>query len=153
MTEQEQKTVQKVVSVVKPAKAKKELTLEEQLQIKQVEFEQKQRAEGERLRELRKRMKEQAEEKKNNLPVQEKAVPVDENVSFKETVQEAEAVSYTAQTKREYQRNLCRKYGIKRKMLQNAIEDAKKLFVARLTTSYNSKVVVAIVDLLEFGDI
>ena len=143
----EKEPVQKTVSVVKPVAAEKKLTKEEQLQIKAAAFEKKQNAERERLKELRSKLKEE-----KNCPSVEEGTVADEADSSK-TVPEAEVVTYSAKNKREYQRNLCRKYGIKRKTLQSAIEEAKKLFVARLTVNFNSKVVVAIVDLLEFGDI
>lgn len=152
MEDQEKKPVPNVAKVVKPVKAERKLTKEEQLEIKQAEFEKKQRAERERIQELRKKLKEKEEEKKTD-PSIEAVARTDEETSIEETIPEAEIVAYSAKSKREYQRNLCRKYGIKRKDLQNAIEEAKKMFVARLTVNYNSKIVVAIVDLLEFGDI
>lgn len=157
MEEQEKKPVPNVAKVVKPVQAERKPTKEEQLQIKQAEFEKKQRAERERVQELRKKMKahtveEVALERENNLS-DETVARTEEDTSIEKTIPEAEIVAYSAKNKREYQRNLCRKYGIKRKTLQNAIEEAKKMFVARLTVNYNSKIVVAIVDLLEFGDI
>ncbi len=158
MEEQEQKPVPNVAKVVKPVKAERKLTEEERLQIKQAEFEKKQRAERERVQELRRKMKthiteeEVALERENHLSV-ETVAQTNEDTSIEKTVPEAEIVAYSAKNKREYQRNLCRKYGIKRKALQEAIEEAKKMFVARLTVNFNSKIVVAIVDLLEFGDI
>ena len=148
MEEQEKKSVPNVAKVVKP---ERKPTKEEQLAIKTAEFENKQRAARERVRELRRKIIEQEKEKQTSPPV-EAVARTDEETS-KETIPEAEIVAYSAKNKREYQRNLCRKYGIKRKTLQNAIEEAKKMFVARLTVNFNSKIVVAIVDLLEFGDI
>lgn len=152
MEEKEKKSVPTVAKVVKP---ERKLTKEEQLEIKQAEFEKKQRAERERVQELRRKMKnhnlEVALERENNLSVE--TVEQTEEASIEKTVPEAEIVAYSAKNKRAYQRNLCRKYGIKRKTLQDAIEEAKKMFVARLTVNFNSKIVVAIVDLLEFGDI
>lgn len=152
MDEKEKKPLPTVAKVVKP---ERKLTKEEQLEIKQAEFEKKQRAERERVQELRRKMKEKEEEKKTSQSVETvETVELPEDVFSKDkTVLEAEIVPYKAKSRREYQRNLCRKYGIKRKELQLAIEEAKKMFVARLTVNFNSKIVVAIVDLLEFGDI
>lgn len=151
MDEKEKKPLPTVAKVVKP---ERKLTQEEQLAIKAAEFEKKQRAERERVQELRRKMKNQkldvALERENNLS---ETVVQTEETSIDKTVPEAEIVAYSAKSKREYQRNLCRKYGINRKKLQLAIEEAKKMFVARLTVNFNSKIVVAIVDLLEFGDI
>ncbi len=144
----------KLAKVVKP---ERKPTKEEQLAIQAAEFEKKQRSERERVQELRKKMKEKEalkEEKENLSNETVETVELPENVFSKDkTVLEAEIVQYKAKGKRKIQHNLCRKYGIKRKDLQLAIEEAKKLFVARLTLNFNSKIVVAIVDLLEFGDI
>lgn len=153
MTEQEKKPVAPVANVVKPVKAERKQTKEEQLAIKAAEFEKKQRAERERVQELRRKIKahtveEVALERENHLS--DEAETETDNSS---NVLEAEIVPYKTKSKREYQRNLCKKYGIKRKNLQAAIEEAKKMFVARLTVNFNSKIVVAIIDLLEFGDI
>lgn len=131
---------QKPVKIVKPAQAERKLTPEEQQQIKAEAFEKKQNAERERVKATRKRYE--------NVSV-EVSAPAEEDSAERS---DSEVVAYAGK-KGKYQRELCKKYGINRKQLQRAIEEAKKLFVARLTVSYNSKIVVAIVDLLEFGDI
>ena len=132
---------QKPVKLVKPAQVERKLTQEEQLQIKAEAFEKKQSEERERVKALRK--------KKNEMATVEVEPPAEEDSC---ETPDSEVIAYAGK-KGKYQRELCKKYGIKRKQLQRAIEEAKKLFVARLTVSFNSKIVVAIVDLLEFGDI
>lgn len=102
-------------------------------------FEAKAKQEAERVRELRKKYK----------PVNGNGV--DGNVSSlcstERTAEEAEEVT----TKK--QKNLCRKYGIRRGELQAEIEKARKIFVPKLATSCKAKVLVAIIELLELGDI
>ena len=50
-------------------------------------------------------------------------------------------------------RNICKKYGIREKELKKAIEQARKLFVPKMGANYDSKLLIAIIELLEYGDI
>lgn len=51
------------------------------------------------------------------------------------------------------QANICRKYGIKRRELRRGVERARELFVPKMFSTEKQKVILAIIYLLEFGDI
>ena len=50
-------------------------------------------------------------------------------------------------------RKICKKYGIREKELKKAIEQARKLFVPKMGANYDAKLLIAIIELLEYGDI
>lgn len=111
---------------------------------KDVAFLKKAKEESERVKKIRKARNAQAgvmpEENQNDVP------DVDDDICEDET-------NEFPSKKTSKQSNVCRKYGIKRRELRRGIERARELFVPKMFPTEKQKVILAIIDLLEFGDI
>ncbi|MBQ3220332.1 MAG: hypothetical protein IJB34_00040 [Clostridia bacterium] len=64
-----------------------------------------------------------------------------------------EEEEFDAIPEKKKKRKICKKYGIREKELKKAIEQARKLFVPKMGANYDSKLLIAIIELLEYGDI
>ena len=64
-----------------------------------------------------------------------------------------EEAEFDAIPEKKKKRNICKKYGIREKELKKAIEQARKLFVPKMGANYDAKLLIAIIELLEYGDI
>lgn len=102
-------------------------------------FDQRQEADRARLSETRAR----AVEPPKIPPVVEKA---DDGADLGEE-------EFDAIPEKKKKRKICKKYGIREKELKKAIEQARKLFVPKMGANYDSKLLIAIIELLEYGDI
>ena len=101
-------------------------------------FEQRQQEERERI-ERRKR-----ENPPPNFPPVEKA---------DDGAEESDGEDFETVPKKPKRRRICKKYGIKDKELSKAIDEARKLFVPKMGATCAPKLLVAIIELLEYGDI
>lgn len=116
---------------------------EEHIAKKEAEFLDKQAAERARVEALKKKLK--GEEPTASAP------PVND---LEELDQESEEeYSASAIPERKKKRRICQKYKIKERQFKAAIEEARKIFVPKLGARLHPKLLVAIIELLEFGDI
>lgn len=126
----------------------KNMTLRERNQYereKDAAYLQKAREEQERVKELRRKYK----EPKNSVD-EPKTQDLDE-VDEDDGGELAESTSENKYIRK--QKNVCKKYKIKQSELRRGVERARELFVGKMLNSEKQRVVLAIIDLLEFGDI
>ena len=80
-----------------------------------------------------------------------------EDDDFEEEEDESPTVARTSEKKkkRRRRRNVCKKHGIKPRELKRGVETARAIFVPKLAVNKEipTKVLIAIIDLLENGDI
>ncbi len=115
---------------------------------KDAAFLQKAKEESNRVKELRRKKKLQnplAEE--FSLEVPDELCDEDE-----ETVEEIPSKISSCKS-RKRQPNICRKHRITHRELRRGIERARELFVPKMFSTEKQKVILAIIELLEFGDI
>ena len=99
------------------------------------------------MQEVRAKVKAEEAEEAASVPTSEREAEDDED--------EGASILVCGQElpKKKKQRRICEKYGIKEKQLNAATEQARKLFVPRMGAKTAPKLLVAIIELLEFGDI
>lgn len=118
------------------------LELENYESEKEVAFLKKAKEDRERVKALRKsrKAKSPAEEISSEAPGESEDCICDDEFSPKNNFSKRQA-------------NICRKYGITRRELRRGVERARELFVPKMFSTEKQKVILAIIYLLEFGDI
>jgi hypothetical protein len=111
---------------------------------KDAAFLQKAKEESKRVKELRRKKKLQ-----NTLAEEISVEGLDEH---EDDICDDEFSSKISSSKTK-QSNICRKFGIKRRELRRGVELARELFVPKMFSREKQKVILAIIHLLEFGDI
>lgn len=150
MTVKPSPTSKGVQATTSPAKQKEKPLTEEEIEAKKAAWWAKHNQEVE---ERQARKKELFGSSSPSENVTDKAeMPSDDTVLPAEDDEEDEELISTSKKKKK-QPKICRKYGLKQRKLKEATDFVTKLIASKMAARFDSKYVIAVVELLTMGDI